>query len=624
MRLLLFLLLAGILNAHATTYNSDGSNSDVSTKIGTAVDGDTIMIPAGSFSWTTGVVISGKGIKLQGAGAGRVIGRSTSSVAIGTGAKTFTTQSGLSISGGQTLRIERTGDVVIGGNASGGRASMTGTVTSYSGTSLVMNITSVVGSGTHAVWYIATPATTTITHNAGATVLFNLTEDTSHSVEISGVRIVGGTATEDVFSLGSISGGQPILLHDCYFESNSGAYDEIQVYGNKGVIWNCSFVAHPFSLSQLAIHHKPEGETASWTTAGTMGSADTTGKSNLYIEDCDFHAWLNACDEDDNARGVYRHVLFNNAGFGTHGADTSNYGVRHWEVYDSEFVFNGFNDGTTLNINQWFYLRGGTGIVTDTVIQDISSQDYGNKPELNMTVMNLQRNAGPNPCWGAGISGNQYPAPRQVGMGRLTGSAGNDSITYKGDSEPIYLWNNTGSYSIGLSDFGGSDCTSPDSTVDYIVAGRDYFNNGTAKPSYAKYTYPHPLRSGGGDTTPPTLSSATIGSSGTQMTLTFGESVTIGSGGNSGWTTSLSGGAATLTYSSGSGTSALVYTISRTIDSGETGTVAYTQPSNGIEDAAGNDLATISSGSVTNNSTQWSAGATLSVETITSDTLNIE
>ncbi len=105
------------------------------------------------------------------------------------------------------------------------------------------------------------------------------------------------------------------------------------------------------------------------------------------------------------------------------------------------------------------------------------------------------------------------------------------------------------------------------------------------------------------DVTAPTLSSSTVASNGNSITLAFDESVSVGAGGNGGFTVSLSGGACTLTYSSGSGSSSLVYTTSRTIQSGETGTISYTQPGNGIEDAAGNDLATFTGSAITNNST---------------------
>lgn len=68
---------------------------------------------------------------------------STSSNTIGLGSKTFTVSSGLTgIIAGQ------------GVNASSGANSMSGTVTSYSGTTLVLNITSTVGSGTYTSWTI--------------------------------------------------------------------------------------------------------------------------------------------------------------------------------------------------------------------------------------------------------------------------------------------------------------------------------------------------------------------------------------------------------------------------------------------------------------------------------------
>lgn len=110
------------------------------------------------------------------------------------------------------------------------------------------------------------------------------------------------------------------------------------------------------------------------------------------------------------------------------------------------------------------------------------------------------------------------------------------------------------------------------------------------------------------DTTAPTISSATIESNGTSLTLVFSEPVRVGSGGSGGFTFSVSGGAATATYSSGSGFDTLTYTLSRTISNTETlAKINYSQPGNGIEDAAGNDLSTFVNFSVTNNSTQNSA-----------------
>lgn len=75
-------------------------------------------------------------------------GTSTTSVAIGTGAKTFTTQPGLVFSTGQVLTISSNANALN---------YMTGNVTSYNITTgvLIMSITAVGGSGTHADWNIS-------------------------------------------------------------------------------------------------------------------------------------------------------------------------------------------------------------------------------------------------------------------------------------------------------------------------------------------------------------------------------------------------------------------------------------------------------------------------------------
>ncbi len=78
-------------------------------------------------------------------GAGNLarIVRSNTSNTIGTGSKTFTTAAGLPITVGQTVQI--------GYN---GLNYMTGTVTAFAGTTLVVNVTSFVGSGTYTGWSI--------------------------------------------------------------------------------------------------------------------------------------------------------------------------------------------------------------------------------------------------------------------------------------------------------------------------------------------------------------------------------------------------------------------------------------------------------------------------------------
>lgn len=77
--------------------------------------------------------------------AASFVGSSSTSLAVGTGTKVFTTQSGKSFSNGALLLISR----------SGGADYMYGQVSSYSSTTLTMNITTTSGSGTYTDWIIS-------------------------------------------------------------------------------------------------------------------------------------------------------------------------------------------------------------------------------------------------------------------------------------------------------------------------------------------------------------------------------------------------------------------------------------------------------------------------------------
>jgi hypothetical protein len=204
-----------------------------------------------------------------------------------------------------------------------------------------------------------------------------------------------------------------------------------------------------------------------------------------------------------------------------------------------------------------------------------------------------------------------YPGLEQVGTtGPTTLGPTNSTIT----KSPVYIWNNL---------YTGPDGTNVDASVfpgvptsaaltalniarphpqDAIVLNRDWFMS--AKPGYTPYTYPHPL-TGGADATAPELTACAVAVAGTTITLSFDEAVTRNSGTP---TVSLSGGACTLTYASGSGGSSHIYAASRVIYSGETGTLSAAPGSNGWEDASGNDFAAVVNDPLVNNSTAVSGG----------------
>ena len=109
---------------------------------------------------------------------------------------------------------------------------------------------------------------------------------------------------------------------------------------------------------------------------------------------------------------------------------------------------------------------------------------------------------------------------------------------------------------------------------------------------------------GEGPTTPPLLLTASIGGSGNTMTLVFDEGVIADSGDNADFSFDASLNVLSATYASGSGTSTLVYNLSRTVLLAETVTLSYTQPGGGVHDVFGNDLVSISNFLVSNGSTQ--------------------
>lgn len=93
--------------------------------------------------------------------AGQLIGTSTSSNSIGTGAKTFTTQSGLALGAGGFITVADT---------SSPANYLHGQVTSYSGTTLVMNVLDTGGTGTITAWTITTSAPRGPTGSGSGTV----------------------------------------------------------------------------------------------------------------------------------------------------------------------------------------------------------------------------------------------------------------------------------------------------------------------------------------------------------------------------------------------------------------------------------------------------------------------
>lgn len=317
-----------------------------------------------------------------------------------------------------------------------------------------------------------------------------MTKNTSQITRLSGFRFTGS----DVH--GSISGSpsaRAYVIDNNYFYSSGGAIF-FTISANGGVFHHNDFYTPPSSAGgpdALPLHPNED-----WSQATTFGNADKQGPSggerNIYFEDNTFTNILEtAPDGDQGARVVIRHNQYIDSSIVFHGGgpvnDTSTDGHRQFEIYNNTFQRVTCND----NLNKWIWVRGGSGVIANNVMDAVSTSCYSNKVEISL---------------GVGCSGSpSYPLLHQIGQTTAPS-------TQNPPSQPLLIFGNTGAGTsdsnfivIGANDTGGGGhgCSSPDS---YVRAGRDYMTNNSW--GWVPFTYPHPLSSGSGNTgtgpTPPT------------------------------------------------------------------------------------------------------------------------
>lgn len=310
----------------------------------------------------------------------------------------------------------------------------------------------------------ATSRNVTLTNNSSS-ALFSFTSGSSYHCGLGGIRFNEGTGDGAHVSF-SGSGSKVPLLFDCYMENKSRQWPASQCItfaGRGGIIWN--FVmqgTQDISLVGEGSCLIKNTGIRDWTTASTMGSLDD-GTYNVYMEDSTITDVGNFPDIDDHGRYVCRHCIYDGSWGETHGF-TSLYGGRHWEFYDN--IFRGTTENRNI-ANRYFWCRAGTGLFTDNEVLDVvTPSEYGSTSQLQ-----IGDNTSPS---------GSYLIARQPGCGH-------NGSSYV--SDPIYIWNNTGAraYSWAFQESpGGWDAV--------VQSNRDIYVNNGAKPSYSKYTYPHPAR----------------------------------------------------------------------------------------------------------------------------------
>ena len=351
-------------------------------------------------------------------------------------------------------------------------------------------------------------------HLVGAGIgVTNITLGTGNSItkQVSGVTYMrgftfarsGGTNANHGFGISGSWTARPVVIEDCRFDVSGSGLFFPTVTG--GVIWaKCQFHA---LWDDSCIRPKNIGGLSEWQTADTIGTNDTIGERNFYVEDCYFYGGANqATDFDDGARVVFRGNRCDYSSFNSHGLATSQLGVRHWEVYNNEFRneaaggWTGSTENSDIsNQNQAIWIRGGTGVIYNNFIDDMAHEGFWGtgKTEAKFDIRAVQDGSGsaygidsPPVAWTSGGFGN-YPRQHQLAV-NWDGRAENSGYFI----DPIYIWGNTGPGSSGGGILViGQDNWAGSSQASYFVSGRDYFNGtGGAKPGYTAFTYPHPLR----------------------------------------------------------------------------------------------------------------------------------
>ncbi|MFL6449630.1 MAG: hypothetical protein ACJ746_18400 [Bryobacteraceae bacterium] len=290
---------------------------------------------------------------------------------------------------------------------------------------------------------------------------------------------------------GAWQGTKPVIFKNNAFNVDGCTPVEALVPG--GVIFSHNSFTGTWDNALLVV--KDASNATSWNTADSMGTRDTNGLLNVYVEDNTFVGGSNGVfDCDDNCRMVVRHNTFgyngkDSGGFNSHGYDTSPYGMRHFEIYNNSFLLPDktcTSGNTSLsNVNQWIWIRGGTGVVFDNTFDNLSSQCWGTKPEVRLSI----RAAADPTLIGRTCSNISYPVPRQIGQNH-------NGTSYFTD--PVYFWGNTGTLTYPENDdYGWTNTCSNHTWNNFFQWGRDSINNsivaGNAKPGYTAYTYPHPL-----------------------------------------------------------------------------------------------------------------------------------
>jgi hypothetical protein len=233
-----------LIDVTGSPYNADNTgataaNTAISSAIAAATAGQVVYLPAGVYKSTGSITLSKSNITLRGADW---FSKSTSSVTIGTGEKTFTVPSGGHWTAGCGIWIwaweQDEYDYAI-------QPWLKGTVTSYSGTTLVVNVTETFGSGTFGSWRVGV----VVIDHAGGSGTYGIFMGTSSGIyphfdtadTVATLPLISGSPAKGDYTVtidrGSFSAPQQYslcqVMIDTQLDANAGHADDSTVALHK-------------------------------------------------------------------------------------------------------------------------------------------------------------------------------------------------------------------------------------------------------------------------------------------------------------------------------------------------------------------------------------------------------
>src|SRR6266550_85557 len=481
--LALFLGVCFASHCEATVYNSDGSAASVQALHNAVLEGDTITLPAGTFSWATTVACS-KGIVIQGAGMGQTTIVDNVPRANPSFGHVF------DFSGSGTWRL--TGLTVTFGSVT----SFGGQTINAHGSSHAFRIDHVKINDTYAYHQIETSGDLwgVIDHNNFITTRGSVGINVGHD-SWQGVGAYGDNSWAQATNLGS---SEFVFVEDNTYSSTGGVQDFVD--GLNGARY-------------VARHNT--------TTNGSLGGGHGTDSGQRARSVRAFEVYENNLSSSSIfsvaafMRGgtgvIYGNTLsnFQYAAQGANYRDVDSFapwgacnGISPWDTTDGVVYVSGTHNGgngvalvLTDTGKNFTTAASGRSCVNFSVTNVTQGWSSVIASMTTTTATAMASNYGVARNWNTGDSyqiRRACPSLDQVGRGAGVLLA-NDTPTPSGPVnqvfEPVYVWSNTG-YTIAQC--GGGMWAS-------VQLGRDFIDNGTTpKPGYTPYTYPHPLVVGTG------------------------------------------------------------------------------------------------------------------------------